>query len=183
MKLGKDEIQKIFLAALLLGGVIYCYFTMLLGPLNRQEATANARIAELGPRLEEARKQIKRTQQLEQQAPESLAVLDSINSLIPEGAPIAWFPPKMAEFFKRQGVEKAAARLTNEEAEKDLAGYRRLIWTVDLPKVEFISLAIAIAGLENEEPLLEISNIQIESIPADVQFQHAMLSIGNVTKQ
>lgn len=183
MKIGKDEIQKIFLASLLFGGVIYCYFTMLLGPLNRREKAAEQRIAELGPQIEAARSQIRKTHNLEIQAPEVSSVLDSINALIPDGAPIAWFPPRMVEFFKRQGIEKTSTRLTNELAEKDLAGYRRLIWSVDLPKAEFTPLAIAIAGLENEEPLLQITNLTIESIKEDVQYQHALLSIGSIAKQ
>jgi hypothetical protein len=183
MKIGKDEFQKIFLSALLILGVVYCYFTMLLGPLGRQEAAANARIAELGPKIEAARKQVKKTNNLEQRAPASLAVLDSINSLIPDGAPIAWFPPRLGDFFKRQGIEKVATRLTNEFAEKDLTGYRSLAWSLDVPKAEFVSLAIAVAGLENEEPLLDISQLEITTAKDDVQYQHALLSLSSITKQ
>ena len=40
MKLGKDEIQKMFLGVLVLCGLLYCYVTMLLEPLDKQEQDA-----------------------------------------------------------------------------------------------------------------------------------------------
>lgn len=183
MKLSKDEIQKVGLAGLLLAGVVYCYFTMLLGPLARKQVALAKTASELAPRIVEARKQIAKTQQLEKQAPVAVDTLDSINGLIPEGAPVAWFPPRMVEFFKRQGIDKATARLTNEYADKEFTGYRKLAWSVDLPKAEFVSTALAIAGLENEEPLLEVNNIQIDSIKDDPQYQHVLLSVGSIAKQ
>ncbi len=183
MKLGKDEIQKLTLAGLMAIGVVYCYFTMLLGPLGKKEAAMRKSIADLGPKIEAAQKQIKRTQQLENQAPVSTATLESIDALIPEGAPVAWFPPRMVEFFKRQGIDKASTRLANEYVDKDYAGYRRIAWSVDLPKAEFVSAALAIAGLENEEPLIEVNNIQIDSIKDDPQYQHVLLSVGSIAKQ
>lgn len=183
MKMDKDQIQKIGLSGLLLVGVVYCYFTMLLGPLTKRQTLAEARMGELNPKLEEARKQIKATQALEQQAPLAVATLNSINSLIPDGAPIAWFPPRIVEFFKRQGIDKAVARFANEAPEKELTGYRRLFWSIDLPKAGFVSLAVAVAGLENEEPLLEIRNLQIDVMKEDPQNQHVLLSVASLSKQ
>lgn len=182
MKLAKDELQKLALSTLLFIGLLYCYFSMMLGPLNARERQTRKSIAELSPQIEEAKKQIKRTATIETQTPATLETLEQIKGMIPEGAPVAWFPPRMTEFFKRQGIEKCAARLSGEIPGTDIPGFRRLVWSIDLPKVEFVPLAIALAGLENEEPLLEITNLQVEANGTDPQFQHAVLTVHTIVK-
>ena len=90
----------------------------------------------------------------------------------------------MAEFFKKQGIEKAPTRMNGELPDKELPGFRRLAWGVDLPKVEFVHVcAKAIAALENEEPLLEISTLQIDASREDVETQRALLTVNNLVKQ
>ncbi len=183
MKLGKDEIQKIALSAILLVALMYGYFTMLLGPLSSREARAMKDINTLTPQIADAKKQIANTANLEKQEPADSAVLDQIKGLIPEGAPVAWFPPRLADFFKRQGIEKCSARLISEVPLKDVSGFRKLVWSIDLPKVGFIPLAIALSGLENEDPLLEITNLQVEANTADPEFQHAILTASTIVTQ
>ena len=183
MKLGKDEIKKLALSTLLLVGLLYCYFSMLLGPLSQREARVRQEIKALTPQIETAKKQIALTKTLEAQEPANNEVLDQIRGLIPEGAPVAWFPPRLADFFKRQGIEKCTARLTNELPLKDVPGFRKLVWSIDLPKVGFIPLAIALSGLENEDPLLEITNLQVESNSADPEYQHAVLTANTIVTQ
>ena len=70
-------------------------------------------------------------------APVPISVMEQIKAGIPEGAPVAWFPPRIQDFFKRQGIERVATRLNNEMADKDLPGFRRLFWSIDLPKIGF----------------------------------------------
>ena len=43
--------------------------------------------------------------------------------------------------------------------------------------------AQAIAALENEEPLLEISALQIDASRDDVEAQHIFLTVNNLVKQ
>ena len=183
MKLGKEQIQKIFLGLLLLIGLLYVYFALLLAPVSKNIASANASAASLEPQINDAKKQISKTAALEKEAPAAIQTLDQLKSAIPEGAPVAWFPPRMAEFFKRQGIDKTVTRLTNELPEKDLPGFRRLVWAIDVPKVEFTPLGIALAGLENEEPLLQVTNVAIDTSKEDVQYQHATLTVATIVKQ
>ena len=49
MKLGKEEIQKLILAGLMVFGVIYSYFSFLLGPLIDSQDAARKSIAALTP--------------------------------------------------------------------------------------------------------------------------------------
>lgn len=183
MKFTQEEFKKIFLIAVMLLGLLYFYYDVLLGGISTNETKKNALINELQPKIKLAREQIQRTKELEQKAGEIEETLDQVKSLIPPGAPIAWFPPRIAEFLKRQGIEKVSTRPNDEIADKELTGFRRLTWTIDLPKVPFAKLGVAIAGLENEDPLLEIYKIQIAENADDQLAQNATINVANIVKQ
>lgn len=183
MKLGKDEIQKIVLGVLMLFGVLYSYFDLLLGPMVKRQNTTRQSIAALGPEIANAKAQIEKTRKLEENEANVTLTARQVEAMIPEGSPVAWFPTRMSEFFKKQGLEKTSTRMNGEMPDKELPGFRKLGWGVDLPKVEFVSFAKAIATLENEEPLLEISTLQIDASRDDVETQRALLTINNLIKQ
>jgi hypothetical protein len=183
MKFGKEEIQKIVLGGLLLIGIIYVYFYMLLGPLmQRQDATRKG-IADLEPQIAAAQAQINKTAGLESAAPQADVTVAQVDAMIPEGSPVAWFPTKIADFFKRQGLDKAATRMNNEYEDKNLVGFRRISWSVDLPRIDFVPFATALAQLENEEPLVAIGGLQIDTNRDDAEAQHVMLTVHNLVKQ
>ena len=183
MKLGKDEIQKIVLATLLFFGVVYGYFNLLLGPLSKQQETLQKSVTALGPEITAAKAQIQRTRELEQTAPGRMTTTQQVTAMMTEGSPVAWFPPRLAEFFKKQGIEKSSTRLQGETVDKAMAGFRKLSWGVDLPKVGFVPFATAVAALENEEPLLEINSLLLEAGRENVEMQHALLTVSNIVKQ
>ena len=54
---------------------------------------------------------------------------------------------------------------------------------MDLPKVDFVTFGQAVAALENDEPLLDISAIQIDASRDDVEAQHVFLTVNNLVKQ
>lgn len=182
MKLGKDEIQKIVLGALLLIGLVYSYFDMLLFPLKKRQEANEKSAAALVPEIKNAQTQIKRTRELETTAPAQTLVVEQVNAMIPEGSPVAWFPTKVADFFKKQGIEKVSTRLNSETPEKDLVGFRRIAWSIDLPKVDFAGFGAALSTLENEEPLIEIISLQIDASRDDVETQHALITVNNIVK-
>lgn len=182
-QLGKEEIQKIVLGALLLVGLVYCYFTMLLGPAKKQQEVTRKNITALEPEITKAKGTIAKSQAVEKNAPAARETVAQVSAMIPEGSPVAWFPPRIADFFKGQGIDKAATRLNNEFAEKELPGFRRLSWAIDLPRIDFAPFASAVAQLENDEPLVEVTSLLIETSREDVEAQHALLTVNNIVKQ
>ena len=182
MKLGKEEIQKIVLGGLMLIGLVYVYFTMLLGPLVGRQGLVRQSIVDLDPQIAAAQAQIKKTADIEVAAPMANRTLAQISAMIPDGSPVAWFPKRLGDFFKNQGVDKAATRMNNESEEKSLPGFRRISWSVDLPRVDFIPFAAALAQLENEEPLLEIGSVQVDTSRDDVDSQHVLMTVNNLVK-
>lgn len=183
MKLGKEEIQKLILAGLIVLGVVYSYFNLLLGPLGKSQEATRKSITALGPEIAAAKAQIKRTDDVEKSAPASMETMRRVVAMIPEGSPVAWFPPRVGDFFKKQGLEKNSTRLNSEISEKEMVGFRRMVWGIDLPKVGYVPFATAVAALENEEPLLEISALQLDASRDDVEMQHAILTVSNIVKQ
>lgn len=178
--MSSEDIKKLSLSALAVAGGLYAYFAYLITPMGAKIAASHAAIDQLGPEIEGARKLIAETQVLEQKGPAATETFEEIKSLIPAGAPVAWFPPRIVEFLRRQGVEAVGVRLDNEMPLPDLDGFRRLQWTIDLPKVEFIPLAIAISGLENEEPLLSVQTVRIDASASDLQHPSATLIVSTI---
>ena len=133
--------------------------------------------------IAKAKAQIQKTKEMEKNAPAAALTTQQVEAMIPEGSPVAWFPTRMGEFFKKQGFDKTSTRMNSELPDKDLPGFRRLTWSVDLPRVEFAPFATALAMLENEEPLIEISNLQIDASREEVEMQHALLTVNNLIKQ
>ncbi len=183
MKLGKEEIQKLVLGVLLFFGLIYSYFDLLLGPLSKHQDAVHLSIVALGPEIAADKAQIDRTKQMEINSKVTQMTTRQVNAMIPEGSPVAWFPTHMADFFKKQGIDKALTRMNGELPDKELPGYRKLVWGVDLPRVEFVPFAEAVSILENEEPLFEIAALQIDASREDVEAQHALITINNIVKQ
>jgi hypothetical protein len=183
MKFGKEEIQKIGLGLVLLIALIYGYSTMLLGPLQKRREAARKNIAALTPQIAAAKEQISRAKAIEESVALARVTVMQVDAMIPEGSPVAWFPPRVAEFFKARGIDKASIRLNNEFAEKEMTGFRRLSWGIDLPRIDFVAFAGALAQLENEEPLLEASSLQIDTNREDSESQRALLTLSNIVKQ
>jgi len=183
IQLGKEEIQKLVLGVLLFFGLIYSYFDLLLGPLSKHQDAVRLSIVALGPEIDSDKAQIARAKQMEKEALITQKTTRQVNAMIPEGSPVAWFPTHMTEFFKKQGIDKALTRMNGELPDKELPGYRKLVWGVDLPKVEFVPFAEAVSALENEEPLFEIAAMQIDASREDVEAQHALLTLNNIVRQ
>jgi hypothetical protein len=183
MKLTKDQTQKIALGALMMIGVVYSYFDFLLGPIQRGRDVANTNSDGLEPQIAAANGQIARVATIEGQSPEAMRIVKQVEAMIPEGSPVAWFPPRLSEFFKKKGIDKVTARVNNDSLDKDYVGYRRVNWGVELPRVDFMSFAAAIAELENEEMLLEIQSLDIEAGRDEAQMQRANLVLSNLVRQ
>lgn len=183
MKLTKDQIQKIVLGSMLSCGVIYAYFEFLLGPQTAGRERAIKAAAALEPQISAARGQIAKTQALEEKGPEAQRLLDQVKAMIPNGSPIAWLPTKVTDLFKREGVDKVTPRMLNESADKELTGFSRITWAVDVPRGEFLTFAKAVAALENEEPLMEVQSFEIEASRGDIQNQRIAFNLLNLVRQ
>jgi hypothetical protein len=177
IKLNKDQIQKIILSALGFIGLIYCYFTFFLGPLNRSRETMTAEIAETQNKTASSKTELKKTSNLELQASEATGRYEALKRTTSEGAPIAWFPPKMRTFFANYGIDRASARLesTGNFKQPEMSNWIKNTWAIELPESEYGALGTAIADLENTEPLLAIQRLVIHAVPEQPQAQQISL--------
>ena len=120
---------------------------------------------------------MKKTANLEIQAKEATSRYEAFKATTADGAPIAWFPPKMRALFADQGINKVTARLesSTDFKQKELSDWSKNMWSIDVPQSEYGDLGKAIAELENSEPLLTIQHIVIHAVPDDPQYQQANL--------
>ena len=178
VKLTKDQIQKLGLSAIGFVVLIYVYFTFFLGPLNGSRDTMLATITDVQGKMASSKNEMMKATNQEKQAGNATSRFAALKALSQEGAPIAWFPPRMKTFFANQQIDKASARLEGNAAfkEPDLANWMRYNWLIELPQADFSTLGAAVAALENTEPLLSITKITIHALPDDPQFQQISLS-------
>jgi hypothetical protein len=177
LTLTKDQIQKLALSSIGFVVLLYVYFSFFLGPLNRSSDTMLGRITELQGKVANSKSELTKANNLEKQATTATTRFAALKALSPEGAPIAWFPPRMKAFFANQEIDKATARLETSVAfkEADLASWMRYNWLIELPQADFPTLGKAVAALENSEPLLSIMRVSIRALPDDPQFQQVTL--------
>ena len=178
VKLNKDQIQKVILSAMGFIVLVYVYFSFFLGPLNSSRDTMLATMNDVQGKIDSSKTEITKASNLERQATSATTRFAALKALSPEGAPIAWFPPRMKAFFANHQIDKATARLENSAPykEADLANWTRHNWLVELPQTDFSTLGLALAALENSEPLLSITRLNIRAQPDDQQFQQVTLT-------
>jgi hypothetical protein len=178
LKLSKDQFQKLFLSTVGFIVLVYVYFSFFLGPLSSSRDSTLAQIDELQDKVGNSKNELTKTAKLEKQAETATSRFAALKALSPEGAPIAWFPPRIKTFFANQEIDKASARLESNSAykEADLANWTRYGWLIELPQTDFSTLGRALAALENAEPLLSITRINIKALSEDPQFQQVTLT-------
>lgn len=177
-KLTKDQIQKMVLSSLGFIALVYVYFSFFLGPLNRSREGMERTIADLQAKVGASKNEMMKASNLEQQATDATSRFAIFKTLSPEGAPIAWFPPRMKVFFANQQIERANARLESNGPylEPELAEWTRYSWLIDLPQTDFATAGRAIAELENAEPLLSLVKLSLKAGADDPQFQQVSLT-------
>ena len=183
--LSKDQIQKLGLSMIGVVVLLYVYFSFFLGPLNASRNSMTASINELQAKLGSSKNEMAKATNLENQAREATTRYAALTNASPEGAPIAWFPPRMKSFFANQHIDKAVARLENSAAFKqpELAAWLKYNWLIDLPQADYATLGQAIAELENAEPLLAITKLSIHAAPDQPEFQQVVLTATNTIQK
>src|SRR2546423_2060413 len=133
VKLSKDQIQKLLLSSMGFIVLVYVYFSFFLGPLSRSRDGALAEINDLQGKIANSKNELVKTAKLEKQAETATNRFAALKALSPEGAPIAWFPPRIKTFFANVEIDKATARLESGAAykESDLARWIRCAWIIE----------------------------------------------------
>src|SRR4051794_21700494 len=182
LKLSKDHLKKLMLSVMGFVALLYVYFSFFLGPLSASRDSMQAQITDLQGKIAGSKTELTKTANLEKQAEAATKRFAALKALSPEGAPIAWFPPRVKAFFAGQDVDKATARLETSASfkENELAGWMRYHWIIELPQADYATLGKAVAALENSEPLLSITRINIKALPEDPQFQQISLNVTTV---
>lgn len=177
-KLTKDQLQKLMLSTLGFVALVYVYFAFFLGPLNRSRAQMVAKMNDLQAKVGSSQSEMKKASKLETQAGAATSRYTALKGLSPEGAPIAWFPPRMKLFFSNYSVEKVTARLDSSTTfkEPELSAWMRYNWIIDVPQTDFVTLGTAIAALENNEPLMTLTRLNIKALADAPQFQQVTLA-------
>src|SRR5256885_7016780 len=184
-KFSKDQIKKLSLSAMGFVFLLYVYFSFFLGPLQKARAGTLAQIADRQKKIDNSKSEVAKAATLERQAKDAMARFAALKALTPDGAPIAWFPPRMKTFFASERIDRAVARLesTSTFKQNELATWTKHNWLIDLPQTDFASLGKAVAELENTEPLLSITKLSIHVLPEQPQLQQVAIAATTVIEK
>jgi hypothetical protein len=130
-------------------------------------------------KLAASKSETTRAANLEKEATDATTRYAALQALSPEGAPIAWFPPRMKAFFANQQIDKVTAKPEGAPIvykQTELNDWSKHSWQIDLPQTDFSTAGKAIAALENTEPLLAITKLSIRGVSEDAQFQQVVFS-------
>ena len=88
----------------------------------------------------------------------------------------------MKTFLAGQQIDRVTTRLESSGAfkEKELAGWDRYLWIIDLPQADFQSLGKALALLENSNPLLSIKKLRIHAATENPEMQEIVFNAATV---
>jgi len=184
-KFSKDQIKKLALSAMGFVVLLYVYFSFFLGPLQKIRDDTLARIADRQKKIDSSKTEVSKAANLERQAKDAMSRFAALKELSPEGAPIAWFPPRVKTFFANQGIDRAIARLESNTnfKQNELAAWTKYNWLIDLPQADFAALGKSIAELENSQPLLSINKLSIHVLPEQPQFQQVAIAATTVIEK
>ena len=184
-KLSGDEVKKLLLSGMGFVFLLYAYFTFFLGPLNKSRIQAEKSIVEIQSKIDNSKSELQKATNLERQAKDASARFAAIKALSPDGAPIAWFPPRMKAFFSDRHIDKAVARLESNGAFKqpELATWIKYNWLIELPQADYVGAGQAIADLENAELLLSINRLNIHTVPEQPQVQQVTIAATTVIEK
>ena len=184
-KFSKDQIKKLALSAMGFIVLLYVYFSFFLGPLQKIRDTTLAQIADRKKKIDNSKSEVTKANNLERQAKDAMARFAALKALSPEGAPIAWFPPRVKTFFANQGIDRAVARLESNTnfKQNELAAWTKYNWLIELPQADFVALGKSIAELENTQPLLSITKLSIHVQPEQPQLQQIAIAATTVVEK
>ncbi len=184
-KFSKDQIKKLMLSAMGFVVLLYVYFSFFLGPLKRAHESTLAQIADRQKKIDTSKNEMTRASALERQAKDAATRFAALKALSPDGAPIAWFPPRMKTFFANQHIDRAVARLESNTnfKQNELAAWTKYNWLIELPQADFAALGASIAELENTQPLLAITKLSIHVLPDQPQFQQVGIAATTVVEK
>src|SRR5256886_9271275 len=184
-KLSKEQIKKVSLSAMGFVFLLYVYFTFFLGPLQKSRASTLSKIADRQKKIDSSKSEVTKAANLERQAKDAMTRFAALKALTPEGAAIAWFPPRMKTFFANEGLDRAVARLESNTnfKQNELAAWTKYNWLIDLPQADFAALGKAIADLENTQPLLSLNKLSIHVLPEQPQFQQVAIAATTVVEK
>ncbi len=171
--LNKDQIKKISLSAVGFVFLLYVYFSFFLGPLGRSRTDMQNKIRDKQAKIDASKGEMAKAGTLENQAKSATTSFAALKALNAEGAPIAWFPPRIKVFFANDQIDKAGARLESSLAPKEpeLSGWMKYNWLVEIPQADYAALGKAISDLENAEPLLSVTKLHIRAQTEQAEFQ------------
>ena len=184
MQMDAEKRNKVILGGLIICVVLYGLWTYFVEPTSKSLVSSEAAITQIQTDLRKAKATISRIDELGKKLAAAAELESKMFSGQPEGAPVAWLPPRLEAFFARQGVRCVAKSSGDPKPlSPDAAELQVYSWMVEFTRVDFLKFGAALAAFETSQPLFVISEVQINHSPDEPEFQNVTLQIQNIIKR
>jgi len=185
VRLSSTEIKKIALSLIAAIAVAYCYFVFLLSPLRASAVQMLQTTAGLEEKIVGGKMSMQEMARREQSDVAAIARSETLKAMVPDGAPLAWVPPRMKSFLSGDGVKGGVVRLINTFPikQREVSAFVIDEWIIEFPHANFLTLVEGIARTENKNPLWRVVSVRIHANDADPEQQSATLGINTIVRK
>jgi hypothetical protein len=180
-KFTKENTQRLLLAGLALVILLVFFQTFLLGPAFNTIRSSASQIEKVSTEMSKAKSLKTRIENMQRQVDQASELEKTLFMNQPAGDPIAWFPPRIENFFKKAGIQHCLATLSSP-SDEEIPGLRTYRCTVEFPEVSFMRFGVALAAFENHDTLLEVRNVSISAQSDNPALQTVTLGLRIILK-
>ncbi len=180
-KFTKENTQRLVLAGLTFIILIVFFQSFLLGPAFKSIRNSSAELERVNSELAKAKSMKTRIANMQKQVEQVSELEKTLFVNQPAGDPIAWFPPRVENFFKKVGIQYCLATLSSP-SDEEIPGLRTYRCTVEFPEVSFMIFGVALAAFENHDNLVEVRDLAITSQSDNPALQRVTLTLRVILK-
>jgi hypothetical protein len=180
--LSEEQMKRVFMGVLVLAGLVGLAWYLLLAPQKQDMTSERGKINTLKDQIREAEAAIKQAEAIATETNAANAEFESIIEDVPRGAPIAWVPPRINNYWRRQEfpdvtTEPSGIASINNPA---LAGFEKRVWQVTINDAPFVDFGIALSEFENKEILMQLTSLNVSASAEQPETQNITFTLQQI---
>jgi hypothetical protein len=181
IKYTRENVKRLALAGLMLVILVIFFQSFLLGPAFQVIKGSSGAIENVDAELTKSASYRKRIEAMRRQVVQNSDLEKTLFVNQPTGDPIAWFPPRVENFFKKAGIPRCLATLS-PPSESEIRGFRTYRCTIEFPGISFMQFGAALAAFENSDNLIEVQSLKVGAQTDDPATQSISLTVRVILK-
>lgn len=163
--------------------VLYVAWSSFITPAQSSLKASEQEIARLDEELRKAKATITRISNFEEKLAKASKKEDVMFDKQPMGSPLAWVPPRLENFFVRQGL---SCMVQTNDSSTPLTGQSQHLqvykWKLNFQSADFLKFGAGLASFETNHPLVGIQSIKISFQPENPANQSITVVANSIVR-